>query len=358
MKRIVLTGGGTAGHITPNIALMPELEKRGYRYFYIGSYDGMEKEMIENLGVRYFSVSTGKLRRYFSLRNFTDPARVVKGYLEARKWLKKIRPHVIFSKGGFVSVPVVLAAHHLGIPVVIHESDMSPGLANKISIPFADAVCCNFPETVNDFPEGKAILTGSPIRQELFEGSREAGLAFCGFSGDKPVLLIIGGSLGSVAINNAVRNILPQLLPDFHVIHLCGKGNLDESLDGTPGYVQYEFISKELPDLMAAADLVISRAGANAICELLALRKPNILIPLPAIASRGDQLQNAASFEKQGFSCVLQEDDITDELLLQTIHKVYENRQSYIDTMTKSPQDQAITLIADLLDRLAQKRRK
>ena len=358
MKRIVLTGGGTAGHITPNIALMPELENRGYRYFYIGSRDGMEKEMIESLGVRYFSVSTGKLRRYFSLRNFTDPARVVKGYLEARKWLKKIRPHVVFSKGGFVSVPVVLAAHRLGIPVVIHESDMSPGLANKISIPFADAVCCNFPETVNDFPDGKAILTGSPIRQELFEGSREAGLSFCGFSGDKPVLLIIGGSLGSVAINNAVRNILPQLLPDFHVIHLCGKGNLDESLDGTPGYVQYEFISKELPDLMAAADLVISRAGANAICELLALRKPNILIPLPAVASRGDQLQNAASFEKQGFSCVLQEDDITDELLLQTIHEVYENRQSYIDTMTKSPQDQAITLIADLLDRLAKKPKK
>ena len=358
MKRIVLTGGGTAGHITPNIALMPELEKRGYRYFYIGSRDGMEKEMIESLGVRYFSVSTGKLRRYFSLRNFTDPARVVKGYLEARKWLKKIRPHVVFSKGGFVSVPVVLAAHRLGIPVVIHESDMSPGLANKISIPSADAVCCNFPETVSDFPEGKAILTGSPIRQELFEGSRETGLAFCGFSDDKPVLLIIGGSLGSVAINNAVRHILPQLLPDFHVIHLCGKGNLDESLDGTPGYVQYEFISKELPDLMAAADLVISRAGANAICELLALRKPNILIPLPAVASRGDQLQNAASFEKQGFSCVLQEDDITDELLLQTIHEVYENRQNYIDTMTKSPQDQAITLIADLLDRLAKKQKK
>ena len=358
MKRIVLTGGGTAGHITPNIALMPELEKRGYRYFYIGSYDGMEKEMIESLGVRYFGVSTGKLRRYFSLRNFTDPARVVKGYLEARKWLKKIRPHVVFSKGGFVSVPVVLAAHHLGIPVVIHESDMSPGLANKISIPSADAVCCNFHETVNEFPEGKAILTGSPIRQELFEGSREAGLSFCGFSDDKPVLLIIGGSLGSVAINDAVRHILPQILPDFHVVHLCGKGNLDESLNGTPGYVQYEFISKELPDLMAAADIVISRAGANAICELLALRKPNILIPLPAIASRGDQLQNAASFEKQGFSCVLQEEDVTDELLLKTIHEVFDHRQSYIDTMTKSPQDQAITLIADLLDKLAQKKKK
>ena len=184
MKRIVLTGGGTAGHITPNIALMPELKKRGYRYFYIGSYDGMEKEMIESLGVRYFGISTGKLRRYFSLRNFTDPARVVKGYMEARSWLRKIRPNVVFSKGGFVSVPVVLAAHRLGIPVVIHESDMTPGLANKISLPSADAVCCNFPETVEDFPEGKAILTGSPIRQELFEGTRQAGLDFCGFSDD------------------------------------------------------------------------------------------------------------------------------------------------------------------------------
>ncbi len=356
MKRIVLTGGGTAGHITPNIALMPELKKRGYRYFYIGSYDGMEKEMIESLGVRYFGISTGKLRRYFSLRNFTDPARVVKGYMEARKWLKKIRPNVVFSKGGFVSVPVVLAAHRLGIPVVIHESDMTPGLANKISIPSADAVCCNFPETVEDFPEGKAILTGSPIRQELFEGTRQAGLDFCGFSGDKPVILIIGGSLGSVAINDAVRAILPQLLPDFHIIHLCGKGNLDPKLTATPGYVQYEFISKELPDLMAAADLVISRAGANAICELLALRKPNILIPLPAVASRGDQLLNAESFEKQGFSYLLYEEDVNNISLLQTIHEVFENRQSYIDTMSKSPQDQAITLIADLLDKLAIKR--
>jgi UDP-N-acetylglucosamine--N-acetylmuramyl-(pentapeptide) pyrophosphoryl-undecaprenol N-acetylglucosamine transferase len=358
MKKIVLTGGGTAGHVTPNIALMPELKKRGYKYYYIGSYDGMEKEMIESLGVRYFGVATGKLRRYFSLENFTDPAKVIKGYFEARKWLKKIRPDVVFSKGGFVSVPVVLAAHRLGIPVVIHESDMTPGLANKISIPSADAVCCNFPETVKAFPDGKALLTGSPIRQELFAGSRESGLRFCGFSGSKPVILIIGGSQGSVAINNAVRRILPALLQDFNLIHLCGKGNLDEGLTGTEGYVQYEFISEELPDLMAAADLVISRAGANVICELLALRKPNILIPLPAIASRGDQVLNAQSFEKQGFSCLLPEADITDELLLKTIQEVFRNRQTYIDTMANSPQDQAIPLIADLLDRLSEKKRR
>ena len=350
MKRIVLTGGGTAGHITPNIALMPELEKRGYRYFYIGSYDGMEKEMIENLGVRYFSVSTGKLRRYFSLRNFTDPARVVKGYLEARKWLKKIRPHVVFSKGGFVSVPVVLAAHHLGIPVVIHESDMSPGLANKISIPFADAVCCNFPETVNDFPEGKAILTGSPIRQELFEGTRENGLRFTGFPDDgKPVLLVIGGSQGAACINAALRACLPELLKQMRIIHLCGKGNLDPSIHYPDEYVQYEYIESELKDLFALADMVLSRAGANAICELLALRKPNLLIPLSAAASRGDQILNARSYEKQGYSMVLEEEQLTPEILPEKLQALYENRQRYIGAMSRAAQSNAIDIICGLI---------
>ncbi len=293
MKKIVLTGGGTAGHVTPNIALMPKLIQHDFSISYIGSYEGMEKAMIEATGTPYFGIATGKFRRYFDLKNFTDPFRVIKGYFEAKSHLKQIRPDVLFSKGGFVSVPVVLAAKRLHIPTIIHESDITPGLANRICIPSASKICCNFPETIAYLPENKAVLSGSPIRRELFDGDRAKGLAFCGFNTEKPILLIVGGSLGAAAVNQAVRSILPELLKDYQVIHLCGKGKLDPSLDNIDGYVQYEFISAELPDLMAAADLVISRAGANAICELVALCKPNILIPLPATSSRGDQILNA-----------------------------------------------------------------
>lgn len=353
MKRVILTGGGTAGHVTPNLALLPMLQERHFEVRYIGSKNGMEKGLVEKAGIPYDGISTGKLRRYFDLKNFTDPFRVVKGFGEARKLLKKYRPDVIFSKGGFVSVPVVLAAKQLKIPVVIHESDMTPGLANKISIPAASKVCCNFPETAKSLPKGKAVVTGCPIRRELLTGSREAGLSFTGLSGEKPVILIIGGSLGSVAVNKAVRSILPQLLEDFEVVHLCGKGNLESTLAGTPGYVQYEYISDELCDLFAMADLVISRAGANAICELLALRKPNILIPLSAAASRGDQILNADSFRKQGFSEVIAEEDVTDETLLAAVHQVYTHRGAYIDSMATSSMDDAVTVIVRMLEALA-----
>ncbi len=350
MKKIVLTGGGTAGHVTPNIALMPRLKELGYEVHYIGSYDGIEKKLIEEMGVPYYGISSGKLRRYFDWKNFTDPFRVLKGFGEAKKLLKIINPDVVFSKGGFVAVPVVQAAKRCHIPTIIHESDMTPGLANKLSIPAAAKICCNFPETVKYLPEGKAVLTGSPIRQELLKGNKLAGLNFCGFTAKKPVLMVIGGSLGSVAVNNAVRSILPQLLKTFQVIHLCGKGNLDETQKGMEGYVQYEYIKQELADLFALADIVISRAGANAICELLALRKPNLLIPLSAAASRGDQLLNAKSFQQQGFSMVLQEEEITPQLLLSTILELYENRNSYAEAMKKSGQSNAIEMITELIE--------
>ncbi len=353
MKKIILTGGGTAGHVTPNIALIPELRKRGYEIHYIGSKDGIEKKLITDLGIPYYEISTGKLRRYFDWKNFTDPFRVLKGFSDARHIIKKIQPNVIFSKGGFVSVPVVIAAKKCKVPAIIHESDMTPGLANKICIPSAVKVCCNFPETVKCLPEGKAVLTGSPIREELFKGNAQAGLDFCHFDNSKPVLLIIGGSLGSKAVNQAVRNILPELLKQWQIIHLCGKGNLDESLQNTPGYIQFEYIQGELPDLFAAANMVISRAGANAICELLALQKPNILIPLSAAASRGDQILNAKSFNAQGFSYLLEEENVTNESLLTAITTVYDNRQQYIDAMKQSAMNHAITMIADMLDEAA-----
>jgi UDP-N-acetylglucosamine--N-acetylmuramyl-(pentapeptide) pyrophosphoryl-undecaprenol N-acetylglucosamine transferase len=351
MKRIILTGGGTAGHVTPNIALIPELQKRGFEIHYIGSKTGIEKELIGNFDIPYYGISSGKLRRYFDVKNFTDPFRIIKGYAEARKLIKQIRPDVVFSKGGFVTVPVVKAASALKVPCVLHESDISPGLANRLCIPSATAICANFPETIENLPKDKAHLTGTPIRHELFTGSRLKGLDFCGFTANKPVILVIGGSLGSVRVNEAVREILPQLLANYQVIHLCGKGKVDESLNGTEGYVQFEYIQKELCDLLDAADLVISRAGANAICELLALRKPNILIPLSLEASRGDQILNAASFEKQGFSYVIKEEELTSEGLLEAVMKVSENQETYKKAMSESDQQGAVVKVADQIEK-------
>lgn len=353
MKRIILTGGGTAGHVTPNIALIPKLKELGYDIQYIGSYEGIEKELIEPFGIPYHGISSGKLRRYFSVQNFTDPFRVIKGFGEARKLIKDLKPDVIFSKGGFVSVPVVLAGKKCKVPVIIHESDMTPGLANKIAIPSASKVCCNFPETLENLPKGKAVLTGSPIRQELLSGNKIAAMDMCGFTADKPVILVIGGSLGSVIVNNAVREALPELLNHFQIIHLCGKGKTDESLKNTKGYCQFEYIKNELRDIFALADIVISRAGANAICELLALRKPNLLIPLSAKASRGDQILNARSFERQGFSLVIEEEELSKASLLQAVQNLYDNRSTFMDAMRSSGQQDSIDTIIGLIEEAA-----
>ena len=353
MKKIVLTGGGTAGHVTPNIALLPSLKDAGYEITYMGSYDGIEKRLIGDFELPYVGISTGKFRRYLDPKNITDPFRVIKGFSEARKFLKSYQPNVVFSKGGFVSVPVVRAASSLGIPCIIHESDMTPGLANKLCIPAAKKVCCNFPETLKLLPEKKAVLTGSPIRAELAQGNRLAGLNLCGFSANKPVIMVIGGSQGAADVNKAVRAALPQLLTDFQVVHLCGKDKVDNLLLNTAGYKQFEYIKAELKDLFAMADLVISRAGANAICELLALKKPNILIPLPASRSRGDQLLNAKSFESQGFSIVINEDDLTTELLVDRVHELYFSRQTFRDAMNDSGQMDSIRTIIGLIEEVS-----
>lgn len=353
MKHIVLTGGGTAGHVTPNMALIPKLKELGYEISYIGSYDGIEKKLIEEIGIPYYGIASGKLRRYFDVKNFSDPFKVLKGYREAKKLLKDLKPDVVFSKGGFVTVPVVIAAKKSKIPAVIHESDMTPGLANKLCIPSAVKVCCNFPETVQQLPAEKAVLTGTPIRQELLEGDKLEALKFCGFTANKPVILIIGGSQGAAAINENIRKILPEILKDFQVIHLCGKDKLDSSLLGTEGYVQFEYIKKELADLFALADIVISRAGANAICEISSLHKPNLLIPLSAKASRGDQILNARSFERQGYSMVLEEEEITEKTLLDSIQELYANRQSYTDAMAQSKHIDSIDHIVNILKECA-----
>ena len=347
-KKIVMTGGGTAGHVTPNIALFPALRAEDYEIHYIGSFDGIEKKLIEDFDVPYYGISTGKFRRYFDPKNFSDPFRVMKGFFEARKILKHIKPDIVFSKGGFVSVPVVRAAASLKIPCIIHESDMTPGLANKLCIPVSRKICCNFPETFDMLPPEKAVLTGSPIREELSTGNKEAGLAFCGFNHEKPVIMVMGGSQGAAAVNQAIRDALPKLLENYQVVHLCGKDKMDNLLLTVPGYKQFEYIKEEMKDLLAMADLVISRSGANAISEILALRKPNILIPLPS--GRGDQLLNADSYEAQGFSIVINEDDLTTKVLLQKVEELWQNKETYVKTMSESKQRDAIGQIMGLIE--------
>ena len=348
-KKIVLTGGGTAGHVSPNIALLPYLREAGYEITYIGSKKGIEKNLIADYGLPYVGISTGKLRRYFDLKNFTDPFRVINGFREARSFLKKYRPDVVFSKGGFVSVPVVRAAGSLKIPCIIHESDMTPGLANKLCFGAAKKICCNFPETLEMLPAGKAVLTGTPIRAELFTGEREKGLELCGFSGEKPVMMVMGGSQGAVSVNKAVRGNLTELLKTFQIVHLCGKGHFDESLANVEGYRQFEYVKEDLKHLFAAADLLVSRAGANAICEILALGKPSLLIPLPTKGSRGDQILNANSFAEQGFSEVLEDEKAADQIVEKAV-ELYNNRAKYQEAMKASHQTDAIPIIMQLIE--------
>ena len=348
-KKIVLTGGGTAGHVSPNIALLPYLRDAGYEITYIGSKKGIEKNLIADYGLPYVGISTGKLRRYFDLKNFTDPFRVINGFREARSFLKKYRPDVVFSKGGFVSVPVVRAAGSLKIPCIIHESDMTPGLANKLCFGAAKKICCNFPETLEMLPAGKAVLTGTPIRAELFTGEREKGLELCGFSGEKPVMMVMGGSQGAVSVNKAVRGNLTELLKTFQIVHLCGKGHFDESLANVEGYRQFEYVKEDLKHLFAAADLLVSRAGANAICEILALGKPSLLIPLPTKGSRGDQILNANSFAEQGFSEVLEDEKAADQIVEKAV-ELYNNRAKYQEAMKASHQTDAIPIIMKLIE--------
>lgn len=349
MKKIVLTGGGTAGHVTPNIALLPGLRELNYEIHYIGSYEGIESKLIPDYDIPYYGISTGKLRRYLDIKNFSDPFRVIKGYSQARKLLKQIKPDIVFSKGGFVSVPVVRAAASLKIPCIIHESDMTPGLANKLCLPVAKKICCNFPETLQYLPKDKAVLTGSPIREELTRGNKISALDLCGFNANMPVIMVIGGSSGAANVNQAIRDALPELLKDFQIVHICGKDKIDNLLLTTKGYKQFEYVKTELKDIFAMADIVISRAGANAICELLALQKPNILIPLMA-GSRGDQILNAKSFEAQGYSMVISEDDMTTQLLVDSVHDLYFRKQSFIEAMSRSHQKNSIQTILNLIE--------
>ena len=350
-KRIIFTGGGTAGHVTPNIALIEPLLREGWEVHYIGSEGGMERGLIAALsGVTYHGISTGKLRRYFSWQNFIDPFRVIKGYFQARKLIREIRPSVIFSKGGFVSVPVVLGAGK--VPVVAHESDYSPGLSNRIAARFTDKVCLSFEDTLQHVSKGKGIFTGTPIRPALYDGDRERALAFTGLSGEKPVLLVMGGSLGAQKLNEVVRAALPQLCARYDIVHLCGKGKNDCDCVAC-GYQQYEYIDKELPDLFALSDVVLSRAGANSVFELLALNKPSVLVPLTSASSRGDQLLNANYMEKKGYAKVVDQNTATTDSLVAAIDEVYQQRAQYTERMCEDTRSDGTETILTIIKKAA-----
>ena len=352
MKKIVLTGGGTLGHVTPHLSLIPHLKKAGYEIHYVGTEKGMEAEKIRSVpGVTYHAVKSGKLRRYFSWQNFTDPFRVIAGACQSARLMGKIKPDVVFSKGGFVAVPVVFGAWLHGIPVVCHESDLTPGLANKLCKPFARRIATTFPECAQALGP-KAEMTGTPLRPELFRGSRAKGLSLLRFQGNKPILLMMGGSSGAQAVNKALREALPQLTPTFDVAHICGKGNIDAALNGVPGYTQMEFLDADLPDALACADLVLSRAGSNALCEFQALCKPLLLVPYPKGASRGDQILNAQSLEKRGLCHVLLQENMTADTLVSALLDTWRDRDRLIEAVKKAPPADGTARVLEMIEQV------
>lgn len=347
-RTVVLTGGGTAGHVMPNLAVIPKLTEMGFSVEYIGTKDGMEREIIANTGLPYHIISAGKLRRYLSFKNMTDMMRVLKGICQARSILKRIKPAAVFSKGGFVGMPVVFAASKLKIPVVLHESDFTPGLANRLCMPHSDKICVAFEPTLKHVPEGKGVHTGLPVRAALLHGDRAKGMALCGFKGEKPVLLIMGGSLGAKAVNDALDEAMPRLVERFDVAHIRGRNNMLDCCEGG-GYKQFSFVDAELSDLYAAADIMISRAGATAVFEILALGMPALLIPLTKASSRGDQILNAEYFRDKGFSLVLEQETMTPETILDAVSELYAQRETLRAAMKREAVSDAAQRVAEVI---------
>jgi UDP-N-acetylglucosamine--N-acetylmuramyl-(pentapeptide) pyrophosphoryl-undecaprenol N-acetylglucosamine transferase len=353
-KKILFTGGGTAGHVTPNIALIKKFQQENWEIFYIGSKAGIEKDLTKPLNIKYFGILSGKLRRYFSWENFLDPFKILAGIVQAFFLCLKLKPAVVFSKGGFVAFPVAVAAWLNRIPIIIHESDLSPGLANKLCFPFAKKLCLTFPDSTNYFSskyKDKLVVTGTPIRDELLKGDANLGRSICNFTKDKKIILVFGGSLGAEPINKAIRKLLPNILEEFQIAHVCGENKIDHSLNFS-GYKQFTYLKEEFPHVIAAADLVISRAGANTLYELLALRKPHILIPLGKQASRGDQIENAKNFATKNISIVIFENELTSEFLLQKITFVKNNYNNIIKIMDNFNIPDSIAIIYEIINSL------
>ncbi len=344
MATLLLTGGGTAGHCTPNLAIIPYAEKFFDKIYYIGSEHGIEKNIIESAGIPYFSVPCAKLNRSLTLKNLSIPFKVLSGIHEAGKIIDKLNPDVVFSKGGYVSVPTVIAAHRRKIPVIAHESDYTVGLANKITSRYCKKVLTSFPHTAEELKNGQYV--GSPLRKELFSTKKEEALKKFGFSGEKPIILITGGSQGAQAINQAVSEAIPELLPKFDIIHICGKNNSNGIKK--KGYYQAEYLN-DIENAFAAADVCVTRAGSNTLFELMSLKKPCVLIPLPKGVSRGDQILNARYFQKLGLSFLLTQDTLTTDSLIFAITSTYANRYNILRNFAKHPITDASSKIAEII---------
>ena len=329
-----MTGGGTAGHIFPNLALADELKKDGIACEYLGRPHGIEAGIVKETGMPFHNMNSGRLHRSFDLDLLRTPIRMGVGVFQGIYHILKHRPGAIFCKGGFMSWPAAVAGWLTYTPVILHESDLTPGLANKLCAPFANRLCVTFPETLKHLPEGKAVYTGTPIRESLTQGSREKGFELTGLDPNgKPVLMVVGGSLGAGALNDAVDQYFDLLMEHFQILHLYGSYSDYEVKHHAKGYFPLQFAKDELPDLFAMTDLVLSRAGSNAINEFLLLKMPNVLVPLPTENSRGDQILNAEQFEAQGFSYLLRQEDITEESLMKALETVYTNRERYRKAM-------------------------
>ncbi len=347
--RVVVTGGGSAGHVVPALPVVEALLTRGCEVHFVGGMGGLERDLLAPFAVVYHGIRTGKLRRYLSLDNLIDCFRVPLGVWEAWRLLGRLRPAVVFSKGGYVSFPVVVGAWLRGVPVVAHESDLTPGLANRLALPFVKTVCVNFAATT--FGTKQVVATGTPLRAALLEGDAGRGRALLEAPPEQPILLVVGGSLGAAALNAMVRAALPDLLAEYLVVHVCGAGKLDEALADTPGYVQREYVGDGWGDIIAAADLVVSRSGANALYEWLALGKPHLLVPLPKTASRGDQIENAAFAEREGFSLVLAEHEMTATTLTAQVAKLAARAPAIRQRLAAFEARDSTALIVGELDR-------
>lgn len=351
-KKILFTGGGSSGHVTPNLALIPKFQREDWQVIYVGSTNGIEKQIISRLNIPYFSIPTGKLRRYFSWQTFIDPFKILAGLCKACFICFKEKPNVIFSKGGFVSVPIVIASWLNRIPVIIHEADLTPGLANKLSTPFATKICVTFSISEKYYAKNKVVFTGLPIRAQLLQGNAEMGRAFCGFKPEKPIILVAGGGLGAIAINLVLREKLPKLLQQYQIVHLCGKGKTDAKYNDVSGYKQFEYLNEEYSNILACADLIVSRAGANSLYEMLSLKKLHILIPLPLSASRGDQIHNANYFAKQGMSEVIIQENLTADLLQEKIHHILLHKDDYYQSLNQLKLPDSVELIYHLINQV------
>ena len=351
MKHVLVTGGGSAGHVLPAIPVIEKCLKAGWKVSFIGSRSGLEETLLSGIEISFFSISTGKFRRYFTLKNVVDLFSFCLGIVNSLIIMIRIKPDVIFSKGGFVSLPVVIAGWILRVPILAHESDSSPGLANRISLFFLKTYCTTFP-TPSAMYKGlkyKLVNTGSPIRHEILHGDAKLGRELLDFGDKKPLLVATGGSLGAEFLNDKIRQGLETLTEDFNVLHVCGKGNLAQI--NKSGYIQKEYVSKNWGDFLAAADLVISRAGANALLELLSLKKVCVFVPLSRRVSRGDQVENARFVSNNKFGCVVQEEGLTVESFIKEIFETFSKRETYQQALNEfRPRDSSALIFKEIVD--------